>query len=325
MKRYVCPRECGNNLLAPNRMASDDVRRFCLPCSEETGKLVERICPARERKKARKAEARREQAKAERARERERTAHLRQAKKDRRKAARLKVWETEGLKMRPEWLEIRDGKLGHGRAGRTGWVVAGRDSTATWNALVIVHELTHICLYRLRHVSKWKGHGRAFRGIFLAAACEFFGIDKQEVKDAWQAILDANSGRIRAYDLDSAVYRVVTGEEPKPVWSSHVMTDEAKDRAATKAQRRRERQADYQLARAYVRHHELDVGEVDSEQDAWQRTRPMAQHVVNDGRTLCTGDDVWTVTGAGTLVTCKRCLAKIAKRAKAEGFTPAEG
>lgn len=49
--RWKCP-VCANGLLAPSRPRMNDVRRYCLPCSEETGKLVQRIAPALEKKRA---------------------------------------------------------------------------------------------------------------------------------------------------------------------------------------------------------------------------------------------------------------------------------
>jgi hypothetical protein len=48
------------------------VRRFCLPCSLDTGRLVERIAPALEQHRSRRAEAARQKKKNERIRERAR-------------------------------------------------------------------------------------------------------------------------------------------------------------------------------------------------------------------------------------------------------------
>lgn len=55
-RRWVCPNGCGG-VLAPSRPRRNDVRRYCLACSERTGKLVERISPALEAERKRKAEA----------------------------------------------------------------------------------------------------------------------------------------------------------------------------------------------------------------------------------------------------------------------------
>ena len=41
MRRYYCA-ICGTGRLAPSSASSDDVRVWCLPCSEKTGKLVRR-------------------------------------------------------------------------------------------------------------------------------------------------------------------------------------------------------------------------------------------------------------------------------------------
>ena len=67
--RYVCP-NCGSGKLAPERPRRDDVRVYCLACSEKTGRLVKRVSPALERK--REAGRARSVAKAQTKRERER-------------------------------------------------------------------------------------------------------------------------------------------------------------------------------------------------------------------------------------------------------------
>lgn len=69
--RWKCER-CGDGLLAPSKPRRDDVRRYCLPCSSETGKLVERIAPALEQHRARRVEISRQKKKVERQREKAR-------------------------------------------------------------------------------------------------------------------------------------------------------------------------------------------------------------------------------------------------------------
>ena len=58
MRRWVCP-ECGAGKHAPERLRRNDVRRFCLECSgnKAKGPLVERVCPAVERRREAKATA----------------------------------------------------------------------------------------------------------------------------------------------------------------------------------------------------------------------------------------------------------------------------
>jgi hypothetical protein len=59
MIRLNCP-ECGKGINAPQRMVKDDLRRFCIPCSEKVGRLVVRVSPKREARKKQKATARHE-------------------------------------------------------------------------------------------------------------------------------------------------------------------------------------------------------------------------------------------------------------------------
>lgn len=51
--RWKCP-ECETGINAPSRLAKLDVRRWCLECSAETGKLVEKVCVVREKKRVAK-------------------------------------------------------------------------------------------------------------------------------------------------------------------------------------------------------------------------------------------------------------------------------
>ena len=71
-KRWVCPK-CDVGVLAPIRPRKNNVLRYCLPCSQVTGKLVERFCPSlddarnakaakADAKKAAKAEAKKAKA-----------------------------------------------------------------------------------------------------------------------------------------------------------------------------------------------------------------------------------------------------------------------
>lgn len=83
MKRWRCPK-CGGVRLAPSAPRADDVRRFCLPCSEKGGRLVERVCVVREAAQARAA-AEREEAREANARAREEAREARAAEeRDRR-------------------------------------------------------------------------------------------------------------------------------------------------------------------------------------------------------------------------------------------------
>ena len=81
--RWKCER-CENGLLASIKPRRDDVRRYCLPCSAETGKLVERVSPSLEAQRAKKVEQRKEASKRKRqtvARKRESTKPVDDIKK----------------------------------------------------------------------------------------------------------------------------------------------------------------------------------------------------------------------------------------------------
>lgn len=69
--RWQCP-HCQHGCLAPTKPRRDDVRRYCLDCSRKTGRLVERVAPALERKREARKQAAGERAKVARARTRER-------------------------------------------------------------------------------------------------------------------------------------------------------------------------------------------------------------------------------------------------------------
>lgn len=70
-RAWVCDNPNHQGIRAPGRMRADDIRRFCIPCSTETGYLVERHAPAleRKRKEAKAKRLEREQRQRERARE----------------------------------------------------------------------------------------------------------------------------------------------------------------------------------------------------------------------------------------------------------------
>jgi hypothetical protein len=59
--RWQCPK-CGDGKLAPRRPRRNDTRRYCLPCSDKTGRLVQRQAPSLERLRQKAAEEAREAA-----------------------------------------------------------------------------------------------------------------------------------------------------------------------------------------------------------------------------------------------------------------------
>lgn len=68
--RWCCPTGAHPAVLAPSRPRRDDVRRYCLRCSEKSGRLVERVAPALEAKRASADDKRKARAATKRERER---------------------------------------------------------------------------------------------------------------------------------------------------------------------------------------------------------------------------------------------------------------
>lgn len=56
-RRWSCPAGIHPGVLGPGRPRANSIVRYCLPCSEKGGVLVERTCAANEKKRAKKAEA----------------------------------------------------------------------------------------------------------------------------------------------------------------------------------------------------------------------------------------------------------------------------
>lgn len=50
--RWECPNELHPGVLGPTRPRRDNIVRYCLPCSEAAGVLIERVAPALDRKRA---------------------------------------------------------------------------------------------------------------------------------------------------------------------------------------------------------------------------------------------------------------------------------
>lgn len=170
MKRYTCP-HCGKGRNAPGRMAPDDVRRFCLPCSEATGKLVSMACPARETAKRQAAEKAKARAKAKR--EKEREAFMLPDGTDLRRLGRrlryLKCWQFEGRAVdRAIKLCVNVHKNQEARHAETG----------TEAALGMLNILCHKACEYLPIATDLATH----RHLFLASACEYFGLDPEIVR-----------------------------------------------------------------------------------------------------------------------------------------------
>ena len=208
MKRYKCPRcEVGRN--APGRMAPDDVRRFCLPCSEATGKLVTMACPARETAKARtKAKAK---AKRDRDREKERQKYLLHDGSDARDIVKelqaLKVWKDEGgqvLKRARAWkLETTPGLLSSIKDQARFSVASNILLQMTWAASSAV--------------TMQSGRDAEARLFYKLGAAEYFGLSRRQIERHAKVATRLNGKDAPdIWDLQASVLALLKAGHPRP-------------------------------------------------------------------------------------------------------------
>jgi hypothetical protein len=173
MRRWVCP-QCGGGVNGIERPRKDDVRRYCLDCSAKTGRLVERTCPALEKRR----EVRSEKAAAKRnaLKDRERSAA-----KERYTLGDLdlikeadRLWRLPVMKEQAAWqprvphLDMRWSKTKAYTSGRSyGGRIVVTAGTNPWEVReVLLHELVHEALPRNVH------HQDPFYRVLLRAARE---------------------------------------------------------------------------------------------------------------------------------------------------------
>lgn len=195
--RWDCPNGKHPGVLGPSRPRQDNIVRYCLPCSEAAGRLVERTAPALERQRQATAERAAETAKAKRRRE----AARRQAAKEReterftvegvdlrdemRRLARLRAFGGARGKLArqlPEFTVSRRSSEPQSRYG-TAWPWEWRIHMALWPGLsltdareTLVHELTHLHVGSDRSdTHRW--HGEQFRDTMRRAFREAYGPD----------------------------------------------------------------------------------------------------------------------------------------------------
>ena len=185
-KRWTCP-QCGAGKLAPSRPRKDDTRRYCLVCSEKTGRLVERTCAALERQRgvAKQRATTKRQAAAERAKAKERAKDPFDMKGWYKELQALDTfkhgkWSTVyrgGRIPDNRWkqveLELCGGRAWGGRAwGGYRILVNTGGGTVQSQLATLLHEMAHI-------VNHWRGggaHDDGWRSIFGAAVQDLTGM-----------------------------------------------------------------------------------------------------------------------------------------------------
>lgn len=151
--RWTCPNGCGS-VLGPSKPRRDNICRYCLECSAQMGRLVERTAPALERKRQAKAEA----------------SKTRRQTKAQAEAAALTEWHTVGgvdvrevvaqavrlPALRPAkgvpWT-FRRGTRERvtGRGGAYRWILTASPEARTEDVVgTILHELAHVACGRSR-------------------------------------------------------------------------------------------------------------------------------------------------------------------------------
>lgn len=194
--RWECPNEKHPAVLAPTKPRKDDVRRYCLPCSEASGRLAPRVARALEAKRT--AAVERRQAR------RTKGIAIERAKVD-------AYYTVDGVDMREElaiiwrlpvvaeWLARRHcvrvsprrfAPALHIRRQRAirrllGWASYGRHlirlmvtptSTATQVIGTLLHEVVHIALGKVPGAP----HGRTFKATLRTLTDEYDALGRRE-------------------------------------------------------------------------------------------------------------------------------------------------
>lgn len=185
MPRWTCP-NCSSTKLAPSKPRRDDVRRYCLACSEKTGRLVQRVCPVLQKKALNLQERR--------ARQRENLQRARRSIKElatRRRKERA-AWEAPLRALHNKWQRLKtwgqilDCTLNIKKSsdnGDHGWAYPAKNGKGkvvcyvrgfepvdgAANQALLLHEMAHIAAGPGEH------HSLRWRELFIAACDEILG------------------------------------------------------------------------------------------------------------------------------------------------------
>lgn len=188
--RWECPNGEHAGVLGSTRPPLDSTVRYCLPCSESSGRLVKRTAPALERKRAARAttreERRRARAKREADRERDRcTVDGLDLREELKQLCRLRAFAVEGpvpsMAKQPPELHVRiTGSMPRSECGVC-FYPGDRIQITKWPGLTadaaretLLHELAHACTMRVDPSAP--GHGDLWRSIYREAMREAYGI-----------------------------------------------------------------------------------------------------------------------------------------------------
>lgn len=181
--RWKCA-NCNHGLLAPTKPRKNDVRRYCLPCSAKTGKLVERVSPTLEKQRTVKSEQRK--VKVEKLNDKNKVMREKKSVVVKRNAAIQKegerVWKLmegwhKGKRMPKINIVNARNQLGAGHA--TFWNneiqvnvnMKQTERSSQWTWYVLAHELAHCACPPVRTNGKRDVHHKEFYKA-LKHACE---------------------------------------------------------------------------------------------------------------------------------------------------------
>ncbi|MEV0759502.1 hypothetical protein [Nocardia sp. NPDC050435] len=200
--RWECPNGKHPGVLGSRRPRLKSIVRYCLPCSEAAGELVERVAPTLERERAASAARSAEKAKGKR----KQAATTRQRQKD----AETERYTVEGVDLRDEFKRLIRLRAFGGLSGRLyrnppEFAISRRKSmprsqfglaypyenriiVATWPGIdladareTLVHELTHIAVGQDRSDTRaW--HGAEFTKRLDAAFKEAYKVTPKGVR-----------------------------------------------------------------------------------------------------------------------------------------------
>lgn len=225
MKRYrwSCPEGKHPGVLAPGRLRTKDIRRYCLECSQEQGVLVERTCAALEkqrqakkeqtdRKRKRQQEAARKKRQAKKAQERQSAFNRKPPKPKKRVSVRgidvvqhahriastpFVVQAFQDLERKPLQVQVRTRHKGDYTTGQawceTNRMVLTLPVACSFGkmAVLVAHELAHLA------VADEEVHGPAWRDMFLRILNEGYGFRTHQGDPLrWPR----NNGRLASYN-----------------------------------------------------------------------------------------------------------------------------
>jgi hypothetical protein len=204
--RWECPNGDHPGVLGPTRPRKDSIVRYCLPCSEASGKLVERIAPALERKRAAKADARKAKAKQKREREQAKAREWPNVLELMfPKLKKLSCWSKQVKHARLElrYSKTRSFSPGHARyySGRI-TMTAGSDVGGAIETLM--HELAHIAHYERYGNDDRKHHSTRFYGVLFEASEQLLG---EKYMGGIRAAARERRGRVTKGGLDAELSR----------------------------------------------------------------------------------------------------------------------